>query len=147
MIKKEFLLTISIQYQEDEWWELRKILQGDYKLIQYQIFWTSIIRIVWQTVRRISKWDLGREKVKGYIMGKEGKEMAEIIPYPWLQFKVELENKSLINVLCLAVAILNFSFMLWCYEFGKRKPLESIQSMMMSPLFKIDYSPPTLVDP
>ena len=80
-------------------------------------------------------------------MGKEGKEMAKIIPYPWLQFKVELENKSLINVLCLAVAFLNFSFMLWCYEFGKRKLLESIQSMMMLPLFKIDYSPPTVVDP
>ena len=40
-----------------------------------------MIRIVWQIVRRISKWDLGRERVKGYIMGKEGKEMVEIIPY------------------------------------------------------------------
>ena len=41
-----------------------------------------MIGIVWQTVRRISKWDLGRERVKGYIIGKEGKGMAKIIPYP-----------------------------------------------------------------
>ena len=36
---------------------------GDYKLMQYQILQTNIIRIVWQTVRRITKEILG---VKGW---------------------------------------------------------------------------------
>ena len=35
---------------------------GDYKLMQYQILQTNIIRIVWQTVRRIIREILG---VKG----------------------------------------------------------------------------------
>ena len=36
---------------------------GDYKLTQYQILQTNIIRIVWQTVRRITREILG---VKGW---------------------------------------------------------------------------------
>ena len=36
---------------------------GDYKLMQYQILQTNIIRIVWQTVRRITREMLG---VKGW---------------------------------------------------------------------------------
>ena len=32
---------------------------GDYKLTQYQILQTNITRTVWQTVRRITKRDLG----------------------------------------------------------------------------------------
>ena len=53
--KKEFLLTISIQVQADKWWEYRKYkyLIGNYLLIQYQTPQSNIIRIVWQTVRRI----------------------------------------------------------------------------------------------
>ena len=35
---------------------------GDYKLMQYQILQTNMIRIVWQTVRRITREILG---VKG----------------------------------------------------------------------------------
>ena len=58
-----------------------------------------------------------------------------------------IKKDSFMYVLCLAVAILNFSFMFWCWEFGKRKLSESVQSMMMSPLFKIDYSPLTIKDP
>ena len=37
------------------------MFQGDNQLIQYQILHTNIIRIVWQTVRRIT--DLESEKV------------------------------------------------------------------------------------
>ena len=53
--KKEFLLTLSIQVQEDKWWEYRKYkyLIGNYLLVQYQTPQSNIIRIVWQTVRRI----------------------------------------------------------------------------------------------
>ena len=36
---------------------------GDYKLMQYQILQTNMIRIVWQTVRRITREILG---VKGW---------------------------------------------------------------------------------
>ena len=53
--KKEFLLTISIQVQADKWWEYRKYkyLIGNYLLVQYQTPQSNIMRIVWQTVRRI----------------------------------------------------------------------------------------------
>ena len=40
----------------------KEIQLGDYKLMQYQILQTNIIRIVWQTVRRIIREILG---VKG----------------------------------------------------------------------------------
>ena len=33
----------------------KEIQLGDYKLMQYQILQTNIIRIVWQTVRRITR--------------------------------------------------------------------------------------------
>ena len=38
---------------------------GDYQLIQYQVFLTNIIRILWQTVRRITDEILG---AKGLIL-------------------------------------------------------------------------------
>ena len=41
MIKTEFILTISKQYK------------AGYKSIQYQIYWSNIIRIVLQTVKII----------------------------------------------------------------------------------------------
>ena len=37
----------------------KKFQLGDYKLIQYQIYQTNIIRTVWQTVRRITNEILG----------------------------------------------------------------------------------------
>ena len=40
---------------------------GDYKLIQYQILWTNIIRIVWQPVGRITNEIL---EVKGLKVHK-----------------------------------------------------------------------------
>ena len=54
--RTELLLTISIQYQSDRWWEQRKILISlrVFQLIQHQILRTSITRIEWQTVRRIT---------------------------------------------------------------------------------------------
>ena len=44
-------------YTSDENKERYKL--GDYKLIQYQILRTNIIRIVWQTVERITSEILG----------------------------------------------------------------------------------------
>ena len=41
----------------------KEIQLGDYKLMQYQILQTNIIRIVWQTVRRITREIL---EVKGW---------------------------------------------------------------------------------
>ena len=38
---------------------------GDYLLIQYQILWTNIIRIVWQIVRRITDAILKGKGLKG----------------------------------------------------------------------------------
>ena len=55
--------NFSLQYQynikqtSDE--NKVKYQLGDYKLIQYQILLTDITRTVCQTVRRITKWDLG----------------------------------------------------------------------------------------
>ena len=51
MTKTEFLLTISIQYQYNIKLinnENLKNQSGDYELIQNQILWTNIIRIVSQ---------------------------------------------------------------------------------------------------
>ena len=47
--------------------EKKKYQSGDYKLIQYQILQTDIIRTVWQTVRRITSEIMG---VKGFILFK-----------------------------------------------------------------------------
>ena len=52
LIKTEFLLTMLIQYQPDEWFE-------------YQILWTNIIRNLWQTPRRTADEILG---VKGWLL-------------------------------------------------------------------------------
>ena len=53
-IKTWFLLwdinEISISRDKKK----EKYQLGDYKLIQYQILWTNIIRIVWQPVGRIT---------------------------------------------------------------------------------------------
>ena len=53
--------NFSLQYQADKWWE-RKYQLGDYQLTWYQILPTSIIRIVWQSVRWITNEIL---RVKG----------------------------------------------------------------------------------
>ena len=54
MIKTWFLLCnineISISRDKKK----EKYQLGDYKLIQYQILWTNIIRIAWQPVGRIT---------------------------------------------------------------------------------------------
>ena len=47
-------VTLTSQHQADKWWEYKKYHLGD-KLTQYQTLWTNIMRIVWQTVRRIPK--------------------------------------------------------------------------------------------
>ena len=49
-----FTQNFSLQYQTNKWWEERRISQISvgYLLIQYQIIWANIIRVVWQTVRR-----------------------------------------------------------------------------------------------
>ena len=58
--------NFSLQYQynikqtSDE--NIEKYQLGDYKLIQYQILQTNVMRTVWQTVRRITNEILG---VKG----------------------------------------------------------------------------------
>ena len=41
-----------------------KCKKGDYQLIQYRILRTSTIRIVWQTVKRITSEILGVKTVK-----------------------------------------------------------------------------------
>ena len=41
----------------------KKYQLQDYKLIQYQILQTNIIRTVWQTEGRISSWDLGSQRM------------------------------------------------------------------------------------
>ena len=49
------LFTISIHYQAVTGGENKEKYQlGDYQLIQYQILQTNIIRIVLQTIRRIT---------------------------------------------------------------------------------------------
>ena len=53
----------NIKQTSDE--NKEKYQSGDYKLIQWQILQTNITRTVWQTVRRIAKWDLGSLRVKG----------------------------------------------------------------------------------
>ena len=40
---------------------------GDYQLIQFQILQTSIIKIVWQTVKKNTNEILGDETVNGQI--------------------------------------------------------------------------------
>ena len=64
MTKTEFLLTISIQYHPEKWWEQEKYQLGDNKSIQYQILQTNISRTVQQKVTRITNEILG---VKGLI--------------------------------------------------------------------------------
>ena len=44
------IITISSNHEDKEKYKL-----GDYQLIQYQILQTNKLRIVWQTVRRITK--------------------------------------------------------------------------------------------
>ena len=85
MTKTEFLLTMSIQYQADKWWELRKISVRDFKLIQYQILQTNITRTVWLTVRRITNkiWE-----VKGL------KEVVLVFLPVCVLFFVFIENRK-----------------------------------------------------
>ena len=65
MTKILFLFTISMQYEADKQWEQRKIsireLLVDSKPNSVQ---NNIIKILWKTIRRITKWDLGSERVK-----------------------------------------------------------------------------------
>ena len=58
MSDQDILLTISIQYEADKWWEKRK----------YQILETNIARTIQQTVRRITSEILG---VKGLTQQRE----------------------------------------------------------------------------
>ena len=60
MSDQDILLTISIQYEADKWWEKRK----------YQILETNIARTIQQTVRRITSEILG---VKGLTQQREKK--------------------------------------------------------------------------
>ena len=62
MTRTEFLLTISIQYQQAGDEKKEKYQLGNYFLIQYQILQTNIARITHQTVVRIANEILG---VKG----------------------------------------------------------------------------------
>ena len=54
MTRSEFLLTTTIILSNQVFRIKEKYQLADYKLIQYQILQTYIIRIVWQTVRRIT---------------------------------------------------------------------------------------------
>ena len=71
MIKTEFLLTISIQYEADHAvMRIKKKYQsGDYKLIQYQILQTNITRTIQQTVRRIINEILGVKELRKVFLG------------------------------------------------------------------------------
>ena len=60
MSDQDILLTISIQYEADKWWEKRK----------YQILETNIAKTIQQTVRRITSEILG---VKGLTQQREKK--------------------------------------------------------------------------
>ena len=62
--KTEFLLTILIQYQAGKWWESRKISIMGLLIDLIPNSPTNIIRIVWQTVRRITNEFLGVEGLK-----------------------------------------------------------------------------------
>ena len=75
MTKKEISLPnhYDIKQTSDE--NKEKYQLGDYQLIHYQILRTVIIRIVWQTVRRITNEILG---VKGSIQGMLGKQVSQI---------------------------------------------------------------------
>ena len=64
--KTEFPLTMLLQYQAEKWQKQRK--WGDYQLIQYQIFPSNIIRIVWQIVRRITIEFLGVKGLTGLYL-------------------------------------------------------------------------------
>ena len=57
MSDQDRISPYNIKQTNDENREKYKL--GDYKLIQYQILQTNITRTVWQTVKRIIKWDLG----------------------------------------------------------------------------------------
>ena len=74
MTKTEHLLTISIQYHAQEWWEQGKYQLRDYQLIQLQILGANVIRIVWKSVRRIADKILG---VKGF------RDQSLIIAWGW----------------------------------------------------------------
>ena len=54
VIKAEFLLTISISIKQTSDENKEKYKSRDNSLIQDQILRTNIIRIEWQTVRRIT---------------------------------------------------------------------------------------------
>ena len=54
MTRSEFLLTTTIILSNQVFRIKERYQLADYKLIQYQILQTYIIRIVWQTVRRIT---------------------------------------------------------------------------------------------
>ena len=76
------------------------MFQGDNQLIQYQILHTNIIRIVWQTVRRIT--DLESEKVN-LLTSKSDQHL--ISPYnitPELNIKVT-RRKRMITTLTLSL--------------------------------------------
>ena len=66
--------NFSLQYQyniKETSDEIKEKYQlGDYKLIQYQILQTNIIRTVWQTVRRITNEILGVKGLRCYTTVK-----------------------------------------------------------------------------
>ena len=64
MTKTEFLPTISLQYQAGKQWESRKISSMELLIDPIPNSPTNIIRIVWQTVRRITNEILGVEGLK-----------------------------------------------------------------------------------
>lgn len=64
VIKTDFLLITSIQYQADRRWELREISLLGFLVDPCQIPQTNVIRFVWQIVRRISHEILRMKKWK-----------------------------------------------------------------------------------
>ena len=60
--KQNFSLQYQYNIKQTSGENIEKYQLGDYKLIQYQILQTNVMRTVWQTVRRITNEILG---VKG----------------------------------------------------------------------------------
>ena len=65
MTKTELLLTTSYNIKQTSDENKEKYQLWDYLLIQYQILQTNIMRIIWQTVRRITNEILGVKGLTG----------------------------------------------------------------------------------
>ena len=61
--KREFLPTVSIQYQTDKWWQKIKISVWESLVDPKPDSPTNITRIVWQIVRRITNEILGLKRL------------------------------------------------------------------------------------